>query len=763
MSRLRGLGTLTWAFLLETWRGKWPVFWNLVFPLFSLVGLAYIFGNGETARVTYILPGLLTINLIAASFFGISLHMVSLREREVYRRFRVTPLAALTLILAHAATALINIILSLSLQLIFAIVLFRISIAGSIAQLAVTMLLAAFAFIPLGMLVGSVAQDMRTAPALSNLIFFPLMFLSGAAMPLHLMPVWLQRVAIFLPATYVIELLRAAIIRGDTFKGLTTPAVVLICTGLVGFAFNSLLFRWESGQRVSRRGLALAIACLGLIYTAVYLKGTELESARPPEVGVASTSPPTVSPSTAPKLAADEQILLTGMTLLDGLGRRIERGRVLIKGGRIVEIGPEGGSVPEGVPVTDLSGLYMIPGLIDSHVHLGSSGGGSVSSAEYAPPRFLHDLEVYLATGITSFVSMTDHVEDLDALRRAVAAGAMRAPRSYFSGPGITAPHGHPARFFDALPGLASYMTRQVNTEQAAAAAVRELTAIKKTSDNSTIRVDFIKIYLDAGWAGDPSPLLSESALRVAIRTAHEVGLRTTVHVDNDQHARLAIDAGTDGIEHVPPDLSDDTIAAMLSKGVTMTPTLSAYEGLTKALNGEQISDPLVLKYVEPEVIDSLQSPASWLAKVRASPEAVAHYARRYELAQVATRRAVAAGVKILAGSDAGNPASFHGPGLIRELELLVEKGGMLPSAALMAATGAASGRLETDEIGRIAPGAFADLVILGADPTKDIRALRDVRTVYFGGIAFKPETFLSTSPGIWRPVFGWPAERTGS
>lgn len=762
MSRLRGLGALTWAFLLETWRGKWPVFWNLVFPLFSLVGLAYIFGNGEPARVTYILPGLLTINLITASFFGISLHMVSLREREVYRRFRVTPLAALTLILAHAATALINIVVSLSLQLLLAVVLFRIGIEGSIAQLAVTMLLAAFAFIPLGMLVGSIAQDMRTAPALSNLIFFPLMFLSGAAMPLYMMPAWLQRVAIFLPATYVIELLRASIISGDTFKGLTTPAVVLICTGLVTFAFNALLFRWESEQRISRRGLALAIACLALIYTAVYLKGTQLESARPPEVSAASTSPSPASRATAPKPTPDGQIL-TGMTLLDGMGGRIERGRVLIKGGRIVEVGPDGGSLPEGIPVTDLSGLYMIPGLIDSHVHLGSSGGGSVSSAEFAPPRFLHDLEVYLATGITSFVSMTDHVEDLDALRRAVAAGAMRAPRPYFSGPGITAPHGHPARFFDALPGLAAYMTRQVNTEQTAAEAVRGLTAIKKTSENSTIRVDFIKIYLDAGWADDPSPPLSEPALRAAIRTAHGVGLRTTVHVDNDRHARLAIDAGTDGIEHVPPDLSDDTITAMLSKGVTMTPTLTAYEGLTIALNGERIADPLVLKYVEPEVVASLQSPASWLAKVRASPAAVAHYTQRYESAQVATRRAVAAGVKILAGSDAGNPASFHGPGLIRELELLVEKGGMLPSAALVAATGAAGERLKTDEIGRIAPGAFADLVILGADPTKDIRALRDVRTVYFGGIAFKPETFLSTSPGTWRPVFGWPAQRTGS
>jgi imidazolonepropionase-like amidohydrolase/ABC-type multidrug transport system permease subunit len=762
MSRLRGLGALTSAFLLETWRGKWPVFWNLFFPLLSLVGLAYIFGNGEPAQVAYILPGILTINLITASFFGISLHMVSLREREVYRRFRVTPLAAMTLILAHAATALVNILLSILLQVILAVVLFRISIVGSVPQLVVAALLGAFAFIPLGLLVGSMAQDMKTAPALSNLIFFPMMFLSGAAMPLYMMPAWLQRAAVFLPATYVVELLRAAITRGDTFKGISLPAFVLISTGLVGFAFNALLFRWESRQPISRRGLVLAVACLAVIYTTVYLKGTELKSARPPEVRAASMNASGGSPSPTPKTVHDAQIL-TGMTLLDGLGGRLERGRVLIKGSRIVEVGPDAGSLPEGVPVTDLTGLYMIPGLIDSHVHVGGSGGGSVSSAEFAPPRFIHDLQVYLANGITSFVSMTDHVEDLHALRRVVAAGTMRSPRPYFSGPGITAPRGHPARFFDALPGLAAYMTRQVNTEQAAAAAVRGLTEIKMTAENSTIRVDFIKIYLDEGRPGDPLPPLSEAALRAAIGAARQVGLRTTVHVDNDRHARLAIDAGADGIEHVPPDLSDETIAAMLNKGVTLTPTLSAAEALTKTLNSERVSDPLALKYVKPEIIDSLQSPASWIAKVRASPEAVTHYARRYESARDATRRAVAAGVKILAGSDAGNPASFHGPGLLRELQLLVEAGGMHPSSALVAATGAAGMRLGTDEIGRIAPGAFADLVVLGADPTKDIQALRDVRTVYFGGTAFQPEIFFSTTPGTWRPVFGWPADRSGS
>jgi imidazolonepropionase-like amidohydrolase len=436
------------------------------------------------------------------------------------------------------------------------------------------------------------------------------------------------------------------------------------------------------------------------------------------------------------------------MTILDGLGGRIEQGRIVLDGNRIIEVGPASMSYPKGVPVTDLSGLYVIPGLIDSHIHLGGSAGGSAGAEEFVPSRQVHDTQVYLALGITSFVSLTDHVEDMQRLRSAVASGTMRAPRTYLSGPGITAPGGHPAKIFSFLPGFAEYMTRQVSTEGEAEAAVREL---------KDLRVDIVKLYLEEGWAEQPLPVLAEPALRAGIHTAGELGMLTTVHVDNDQHARLAIDAGTRGIEHVPPDLSDETIQELVSKGITMTPTLVEAEAMKNVMNGVEITDPLALQWVQPAVLDSLKSPDSWIFKLRQSANAVHYYTARYEHACDALRRAVAGGVTIIAGSDAGNEGSFHGPGLIRELELLVDVGGMTPTAAIVSATGAAAKRLGTQEIGRIAPGAFADLVVLGADPAKDIRAVRDVRWVYFGGVPLQRETLLSTSPGNWRPLLTWP------
>jgi len=739
MSQLRGLPALAWAYLLETWRSKPAIFWNLVFPVFTLVGFSYIFGGGQAAGVARIVPGIMTINLLAASFFGVSLHMVSLREKELYRRFSVTPLTSLTVVLAHSVTALVNIVVSAALQLTVAKAWFHIEIRGPIAGLAFALLVAAFAFIPLGLMVGSIAKDMRTAPAISNLLFFPLTFLSGAAMPLYFMPAWIQRLATFLPATYVVELLQGPILRGTALKGAGLPVGVLVLTGILGFAFNAMLFRWESQQPINLRGLALATASLAVVYGAAFLHGTTLESARQPE-----EQP---SPATR-KLGAGARIL-TGMTILDGTGRRIEHGRVILEGDRIVDVGPANGSLPKGVPVIDLSGLYMIPGLIDSHIHLGGSGGGSVTPEEFMPSRTVHDTQVYLALGITSFVSLTDLVDDMKRLRSEEAAGNMRMPRVLFSGPGITAPGGHPAKLFSFFPGFAEYMTRQVNTPEAAEQAVSELAGM---------RVNIVKLFLEEGWAGQSFPVLPEPALRAGISRANQLGLLTTVHVDNDRHARLAIDAGARGMEHVPPDLSDETIREMVAKGVTLTPTMVASEGIANAMNGIPISDPLALQWVQPSVLASLQSPDSWIAKMRQSTDAGNYFASRYERCRDALRRAVVGGVPIIAGSDAGNAGSFHGPGLIREMELLVEAGGMTPDAAIIAATGAAAKRLGTAEIGRIAPGAYADFVILLSDPSRDIHAIRGVRWVYFGGQPLERETLLTTSPGNWKPLLTWPS-----
>lgn len=734
MSLPRHLAALVRAFLVEGRRSKAALFWNLAFPLVFLVGLILVFGGDSPRQRLEVLPGVLTINLIAAAFFGISLHMVGLREAGFYRRLKATPIRALTVVLAHSLTSLTMLALSLALQLAVAVWGFGLEIAGAPWQVAAALLVSAVAFIPLGLMVGSAAGNMKSAPAIANLLFFPLIFLSGSAMPLALLPGWIQRIAELLPATYVGEVLRAAIL-GGRFEPSALAVGVLLLTGVVALGFDVALFRWESREPLDRGALALALGVLVAIYASLFVFGVDLDARRMPG------APPAAEAPAAPG-AGEGRLTLAGMTLLDGDGGRIENAWVQIESGRIVGVGSGAPPEPLGEALTGLDGLTLIPGLVDSHVHVGGSAGGSSSPGEYLPARVLRDLQVYLALGVTSVVSMTDSLDDLESLRAMVEAGTMRAPRPFFTGPGLTAPGGHPARFFVFVPGLADTMTRQVETADEAAAAARELVG----------RVDLLKLYLEAGWVDETFPVLAAPPLRAAIEAAAERGVASAVHVDSDRHARLAIAAGAASLEHVPPDLAPETIAALAERDIVLVPTLVAFEGLAKLFAGEPLADdPLVERWVDPNILDSLTSPDSWIAQAKSSPASVDYYTERYAKAREALAAAIEGGAPIVAGSDAGNPAAFHGPGLLRELELLVELG-LEPGEALVAATGAAADRLGSDQIGRIAPGAWADLVLLGADPTADIRNLRDVRAVYLAGRRLDRDTLLSTSPGEWMP-----------
>ena len=366
------------------------------------MGLLAIFGGDQAAQQQRVLGGVLTINLIAAAFFGISLHMVSLREAGIYRRYRATPIAALSVVAAHSLTASVNIFGSLILQLAVARIAFGVPIEGSVLALLAALGLAAFAFVPLGLIVGSIGRDMRVAPALANLMFFPMAFLSGAAIPLSVMPEALQRVAALLPATYVVDLFRAAIQGRLDWSAAMLPAAILLATGVIAFSCNALLFRWESAARLDRRGLALVAGGLGAVYIAAFaLTAPDTTDAASPQV------PPPALPRQAGTAPATLTVF-TGATVWDGTGRFLSPGRITVFGDRILSVTADDGTPPpDGAEAVDLSGLYVVPGLIDLHTHLGASGGGAAGSGEFIPARIIHDLQVYLALGVTSVISMT--------------------------------------------------------------------------------------------------------------------------------------------------------------------------------------------------------------------------------------------------------------------------------------------------------------------------------------------------------------------
>ena len=711
---VRTIVALVRAQLIELRRSKTALFWMTAFPLGFLLLFGFVMARGDARVMAFMMPGLLTTTLMSGSLFGVALPIVQQRETGLLRRLRVTPVHAAAVAIAHGVTALLTGLISLFVLMALGKAIFGMEMVGSWAALVIVYVCGACALVPMGLLIGSTARDIRTAPAIANLVFFPMMFLSGSAMPFALLPDGVKSFARLLPTTYLNESYSGIIVRGDAVWSLAGSLAVLLAIGVVGIVLTSMLFRWEGTEPIPRRSLAMIAAAFVVTLAASAVAAPAFRMGDMPGAR-----------RIEPGEAAGQVLVLRGATVLDGLGGRIVNARVTVRDHRIADVSldDERLPLPEGATVVDLSGRFLIPGLFDSHVHWGGSGGIGASSVEMTPDRLAHDLRSTLQAGVTSVVSLTDDVAEMQSLAADVAAARRQAPRTFYAGPSITAKGGHPSEMFDFLPALAEKLTRQVETPEAARAAIAEL---------DRRRVDLIKLVLEPGFADHPLPRLREDVFRTAMAEAKERRLRTTVHVGTDADARLAVDAGANGIEHAARGLGDETIALMAAKKVTFTPTLVVldWEWKRGVVRGE---DAAARRLAMPQILQSLLDPKSALAPMLGDGDMSRRMAAALDGALEQTGRAIRAGVPVLAGSDAGNPVTFHGVSLVRELELLARAG--LPlGEVLRSATSRAADRLAQPSLGRIAAGAVADLVVLDADPTEDVGAYRRVRQVYLGG-----------------------------
>jgi ABC-2 type transport system permease protein len=266
--------------LLEFSRVRAALYWTVAFPLLFLFVFQLAFSQGSVERATWLMPGLFTITLISGSFFGVSIRMVNERENGILRRLRAEPIGPLPVVLAHGLTSIGILALSLLIQGVVGWAVFHFTIAGNPLTLAFVLLLGALSLVPLGLIVGSVARDARSAPPLNNALFFPMIFLSGAAIPFSYLPTWMQHLARVMPTTYLVEALQGVMMRGTGLVRLAAPLAVLVLTAAVGVGLNGMLFRWESAEPVPRGRLWIAVAVMAAVWVGALLFAPALEMAR---------------------------------------------------------------------------------------------------------------------------------------------------------------------------------------------------------------------------------------------------------------------------------------------------------------------------------------------------------------------------------------------------------------------------------------------------------------------------------------------------
>lgn len=393
---------------------------------------------------------------------------------------------------------------------------------------------------------------------------------------------------------------------------------------------------------------------------------------------------------------------IRNVCIFDG-ERILQRGTVVFQDGVITAVGDES-AIPSGAQVIDGEGQTLLPGLIDAHTHVWGEA-----------------LKQALIFGVTTELDMFMDQNLARQIKEQQAAGGgldMADLRS--AGTAVTAPGGHCTEYGIPIPTI---------------------TAPEEAQDFVDARIaegsDYIKVICEDGKiTGHPFPTISRETLAAVIAAAHKRGKLAVVHITTYQDARAAIAAGADALAHLFVDEFPDADFGQFVAGhhAFVIPTLTVLESLCGTPSGASLStDARLTPYFEPWDGSQLQGAFPRRAGAQVQPN--------YAVAQEAVRQLKAAGVPILAGTDAPNPGTQHGVSIHRELELLVQAG-LMPLEALAAATSLPAAKFGLHDRGRIAVGLRADLLLVSGDPVSDITATRAIAGVWKRGVAADREGY---------------------
>lgn len=413
--------------------------------------------------------------------------------------------------------------------------------------------------------------------------------------------------------------------------------------------------------------------------------------------------------------ASAATLLIEKVTLIDGTGRPPVAGAsVLIEDNRIVRISRDAIRAPNGSRRIDGNGHYLIPGLMDMHVHLEGSVEVSpegISSIDKDESKGIRALHSYLYSGVTSIFDAGNVPDYILELRADERSGKLISPRIFATGGIVTYPGSHGSQWGtqvsswpEAIPALDAHIKR---------------------------RPDLVKLtFEERGWGSRPMiPLLPVELMQQIIQYYNDRGIRTTVHTSSEYRARQAIFAGIDTLAHpvIQGPITEDFARLMEAKKIPMVTTLTIGDNYSRlAEHPEFLDEPLYRATLTADEIETLKTDRrkeyqerkwTWWMQIMTT------------IAQENLLKISEAGGILAAGTD-----QTTGPALHRELELLAGAG-IAPLEIIRIAT--LNGAIflgKERELGSIEEGKIADLVLLGADPSRDINNAREIVQVIKDG-----------------------------
>ena len=424
------------------------------------------------------------------------------------------------------------------------------------------------------------------------------------------------------------------------------------------------------------------------------------------------------APAEKPTLA------LVGGQLIDGYeGPPIHDGVVLVAGERILAVGSRGEvAVPQGTPVIDTSGMSVLPGLMDMHVHLMILGHADYEHWDKTyRERFRDEImpiaaRQLLVSGVTTARDLGAPLEDILAVKRRIERGEIPGPRLYVSGPFI---QHRPYAEYEA------FVRWGVDGPEDARSKVQRVV---------DAGVDVVKLI--------DQDQLTEAEVAAVVETAHKAGRPVVAHAHREDEIRVGLKHGVDCFEHTglatEPGYPEDILAGLRKRNTTLywCPTI---EGLfladyTARTFPERLDDPAWQKDVPGEI-------AADIRRSLHNPTSLDYFTltfRRLPTLANKFKQLRETGVTLLVGTDSGVPANFHTDSTWRELDTWVRLG-MTPMQAIAAATRWPARFLRKEkELGTLAPGRYADVIAVRGDVLTHVDLLQRVDVVVKNGVRVK-------------------------
>jgi imidazolonepropionase-like amidohydrolase len=453
-------------------------------------------------------------------------------------------------------------------------------------------------------------------------------------------------------------------------------------------------------------------------------------------------------------------VALVGPTVINpARGEVIPDAVVLLEDDRIRAVGPSKDvPVPSNADRRDLHGKWVLPGYVDAHVHFFQSGGiytrpDIVDLNKARPYRdevawiraHLSDTFArYLACGITAVVDMGGPMWNFE-VRQAARDGQVPAPQVAVAGPLISSVEDKPLDLGD--PPIVKI------TDVAAAR-----TEVRRQAEHQP---DLIKIWYIVDAENKQTAESYRPVVRAVIEEAHALGLRVAVHATELETARAAVQEGADVLVHsvVDAPVDDAFVRLLREKKTVFIPTLFVFARYYAAFVASPDLIAPEFHKGNPDVMSSLFDarhlpldlfPAR-LQQVLTGPDPAKAAEQRANLvlkdALPNLKKLRDGGVRIAAGTDAGNPGILHGPALFNEFRFM-ELAGLTPMEILASATaGGAAVFSARPDFGELVPGQHADLVVLDADPLDDLTNAARINSVIRSGRFMSPAELLCETP----------------